>query len=211
MWFLYFDGLDRASVSRFEDAAWRPQTHHCRWEDSPKIVYLVVRNVQNLDRRVRSCWRSRSWKISQIIPTSRSPGPDLWLTHSAFVQALAAKQEESAVREEAAKSGAFHQWGYPNSWLVYNGKSQSKIDDDLGVGLFKETSILRCLSPLFDLGFWRISISYIVVICVSVISFPTNMDHENRWTWPFLRREAVFQSSKPHSGSMFVWGKVLYL
>ena len=26
----------------------------------------------------------------------------------------------------------FHKWGYPHSWLVHNGKSQSKMDD-LGV------------------------------------------------------------------------------
>ena len=30
--------------------------------------------------------------------------------------------------------------GYPNSWMVYNVKSQTKIDD-LGVPLFQETSI----------------------------------------------------------------------
>ena len=27
----------------------------------------------------------------------------------------------------------FHKWGIPNSWLVLNGKSQSKMDDFLGV------------------------------------------------------------------------------
>jgi hypothetical protein len=24
--------------------------------------------------------------------------------------------------------GGFHKWGYPNSWSVYSGKSQSKMD-----------------------------------------------------------------------------------
>jgi len=35
-------------------------------------------------------------------------------------------------------NGDFHEWGFPK-WLVYNGKSQSKIDD-LGVPPSQETS-----------------------------------------------------------------------
>ena len=35
-----------------------------------------------------------------------------------------------------------HQWGYPNSWMVYDVKSENPIKiDDLGVPLFKETFI----------------------------------------------------------------------
>ena len=30
------------------------------------------------------------------------------------------------------RSGGFHIWGYPNSWMIYSGKSQSQTDD-LGV------------------------------------------------------------------------------
>ena len=26
----------------------------------------------------------------------------------------------------------FHQWGYLNSWMIYSGKSQTKMDDDWG-------------------------------------------------------------------------------
>ena len=36
--------------------------------------------------------------------------------------------------------GVFLNWWYPNSWMVYKGQSQSKMDD-LGVPLFHETSI----------------------------------------------------------------------
>ena len=25
--------------------------------------------------------------------------------------------------------GSFHTWGYPNSWVVYNGKTESNMDD----------------------------------------------------------------------------------
>ena len=28
--------------------------------------------------------------------------------------------------------GGFHKWGYPTSWMVYKGKSISKLDDDWG-------------------------------------------------------------------------------
>ena len=38
--------------------------------------------------------------------------------------------------------GGFHKWWYPNSWMVYNGKSENKMDD-LGVPPFQETS--RCV------------------------------------------------------------------
>ena len=31
--------------------------------------------------------------------------------------------------------GGFRKWGYPNSWMVYNGKSEN-IMDDLGVPIF---------------------------------------------------------------------------
>ena len=34
----------------------------------------------------------------------------------------------------------FHKWGIPSSWMVYNGKSENKMDD-LGVPPFLETSI----------------------------------------------------------------------
>ena len=36
----------------------------------------------------------------------------------------------------------FHNWGYPNSWMLDTGKSQSKMDDDdLGVSPLMETQI----------------------------------------------------------------------
>ena len=38
----------------------------------------------------------------------------------------------------------FHKWGYPNSWMVYSGKSYV---DHLGVPPFQETSIL-CISNI---------------------------------------------------------------
>jgi len=38
--------------------------------------------------------------------------------------------------------GGFHKWWYPNSWMVYNGKSENNMDD-LGVPPFQETS--RCV------------------------------------------------------------------
>ena len=28
--------------------------------------------------------------------------------------------------------GGFHKWGTPNSWMVYSGKSQSKMDENWG-------------------------------------------------------------------------------
>jgi hypothetical protein len=31
----------------------------------------------------------------------------------------------------------FHKWGYPKSWMVYNGKSEHKMDD-LGVPYFRK-------------------------------------------------------------------------
>ena len=36
-------------------------------------------------------------------------------------------------------NGGFLKWGYPNSWMVYKGRSQNKIDD-LEVPAFEETS-----------------------------------------------------------------------
>jgi hypothetical protein len=38
--------------------------------------------------------------------------------------------------------GGFHKWGHHNSWMVYHGKSQTKMDD-LGVPPFQETSIAK--------------------------------------------------------------------
>ena len=36
-------------------------------------------------------------------------------------------------------NGGFLKWGYPNSWMVYKGRSQNKIDD-VEVLAFEETS-----------------------------------------------------------------------
>ena len=41
-----------------------------------------------------------------------------------------------------ASNGGFHKWRYPHSWMVYSGKSPSKMDD-LGVPPFMESSYLR--------------------------------------------------------------------
>ena len=38
--------------------------------------------------------------------------------------------------------GGFHKWGYPNSWMVYKGKSHLEMDE-MGVPPFMETPILR--------------------------------------------------------------------
>lgn len=32
--------------------------------------------------------------------------------------------------------GCFHSWGYPNSWMTSKGKSQQKMDDEMGVPLW---------------------------------------------------------------------------
>ena len=37
---------------------------------------------------------------------------------------------------EANLNGGFHQWGYPNSWLVYKGKCHLEMDD-LGIFAYK--------------------------------------------------------------------------
>ena len=60
--------------------------------------------------------------------TSRSPGSD----------AAATPPPRPCQAAEAEKGGTypyyggFHQWGYSNSWMVYNGKSEHKMDDDWG-------------------------------------------------------------------------------
>ena len=38
--------------------------------------------------------------------------------------------------------GGFLKWGYPNSWLVYVRENPIQVNDDWGVPLFQETSIL---------------------------------------------------------------------
>ena len=40
--------------------------------------------------------------------------------------------QASALRRCHAVEVGCHKWGYPNSWMVYDGKSQSKMDDDWG-------------------------------------------------------------------------------
>ena len=62
----------------------------------------------------------------------------------------------------------FHRWGYLNSWMVYNGKSQSEMDA-LGVPPFQETSVyiyiwIYCHFYVYIYEWWYmdiISISYI--------------------------------------------------
>ena len=39
--------------------------------------------------------------------------------------------------------GGVHKWRYLNSWMVYNGKSQSKMDDEMGYLYFKNPPSLR--------------------------------------------------------------------
>ena len=43
---------------------------------------------------------------------------------------------QPVVRPIIPSYGGFHQLGYPNSWLVYKGKSNLKMDDDFGVPLW---------------------------------------------------------------------------
>ena len=38
--------------------------------------------------------------------------------------------------------GGFHQWGYPNSWLVYDGKSPSNMDENWGDPYFRKPPYL---------------------------------------------------------------------
>ena len=69
-----------------------------------------------------------TWAIAACCP--------VWTCHP--VKPLA----NSGCDAQHGSKGGFQKWGYPNSWMVYNGKSQSKMDD-LGVRrLLIETTIL---------------------------------------------------------------------
>ena len=60
--------------------------------------------------------------------------------------------------------GGFHKWRIPNSWLVYNGKTENKIDN-LRVPPFQGTSIWAIIYYSLYMG------NYIYMIFVNRISF----------------------------------------
>ena len=40
-------------------------------------------------------------------------------------------------------TGGLHKWGYPNSWMVYKGKFQSKTDDDWGIPIYGNSHTIK--------------------------------------------------------------------
>ena len=75
----------------------------------------------------------------------------------------------------------FHKWGYPNSWMIYNGKSQPKMDD-LGVPLFQETPKWWIHSPFaIEIGLSKSQ----RFILGSVSSFSGQMVLAPTFSWAF--------------------------
>ena len=56
--------------------------------------------------------------------------------------------------QEKKRMVFFHSWGYPNSWMVYNGKFDNQMDD-LGVSLFQEKTYRKNSSTLPKPRLWR--------------------------------------------------------
>ena len=71
--------------------------------------------------------------------------------------------------------GGFHQWGDPNGWMIFHGKSQSKMDE-LGVPPFHDTSIYGWYPPnmgwfgVRPLGYMRKESIDIVSYCIFYIA-----------------------------------------
>ena len=61
----------------------------------------------------------------------------------------------------------FHKWGIPSSWMVYNGKSENKMDD-LGVPPFLETSIYSTVHVYIYIYYTcTVYTAYTVYVCIS--------------------------------------------
>ena len=56
----------------------------------------------------------------------------MWYPRIPATRMISSLHAESIGHLGAFSGGGFHKWGYPNSWLVYKGKSIYKVDENWG-------------------------------------------------------------------------------
>ena len=91
-----------------------------------------------LSYSVKAC-HNQEWAVVFYYPSAGSPVTKSFHRaanwHSGTVSAWFPTASPPPLRKLYQKYGALHKWGYPNSWMVYMGQSQTKMDD-LGISLF---------------------------------------------------------------------------
>ena len=88
-------------------------------------IHLVGRNIRwfwtdTWRKQLLQSWKNNKTPYLWCLPWLELPQAYLLLSHNCV-------GPKSSWRRTT--SGGFHKWGYPNSWMVYNGKSHLEMDD----------------------------------------------------------------------------------